>query len=67
MYAGTQLVGFVIGQHGSGIVAAGRYLADQRQILGVGVKRVSDQFVDHTGPVIFGGVDVIHSGVHGGT
>jgi hypothetical protein len=31
------------------------------------VKGFPDQLVDHSGPVVFGGVDVIHPGVHSRT
>ena len=40
-------------------------LADQHQVVGVGVKRGADQLVGDTGPVILRGIDVIDTQLDG--
>jgi len=65
--AGAELIGVVVRQDTAGIVASRSNLADQGQPVGVGEECFADQRVDHAGPVKLGSVDVIDTGVDGGT
>src|SRR5271156_7127292 len=65
--AGAELIGVVVRQPPAGIVASRSNFAHQGQPVGVGEERFTDQRVDHTGPVILGRVDVIDTGIGGGT
>ena len=55
----AQLVGLVRGQPAALIVAAGAHLADECEVVRVGMERLADEFVGHVGSVELRGVDVV--------
>ena len=63
----AQLVRFVEPQQRAAGVAAGGHLADDRQVVRIGVQRLADELVHRAGPVVLRGVDVVHPGRDGRT
>jgi hypothetical protein len=59
--AAAQLIRVAVGQPSPALVAACADLADQREVVGVGMQRLADELVGDAGPVVLRGVNVIHA------
>ena len=59
----AELGGLLGGEDTAVPVPPGTDLADQDQVLGVGVERLANELVHHVRPVELGGVDVVHATV----
>ena len=62
---GAQFVGFLRRHPVALVVAAGADLADQREVLGIGVQRLADEFVGDVRAVELRGVDVVDAQLDG--
>jgi hypothetical protein len=59
LHAGTELLGSLSRNQALLVVVLGADLAHQHQVVGVGVQRGADQFVDDASSVELGGIDVV--------